>query len=937
MARKRRRKKQRARKRSRPAVAQPAADRATLARLIEKGEAKTALERAKAAHKELRTAESEAVLTQTYVARVEELSARGMATEAVALLGLVRRRFPAAGERTAELELVLRVRQGDVDELLRPLADPGLPADRRAAIELLIRREATDLERLGQTAALPDDHPLKRAAAATATAFSAVTRGPVDRDAIALAEVSRRSPLAPWKMLVRAVEAFYRGDDDTCSVVLGAMERAWSDGSAPLRTVPVLRAMIEDTDATQLSRAATDLRSRVTGRGEIVREHLEKLDDAFASKDLGRTLGALRKAIRVARTHAPGLMARLRQHASVRGFLAGLPMHRIHAALGGPLKPDAYFWRLLARACEVRRVRDLACAAWEQYRRHAVAEGSFAVDSPEAAAVDLRMAEVLAPLDAEDLEELREEFVGFPGFDALSRPGIDGDVFRPERLFERSIRGDSDPETFRQWLAWSRSQRPWQETDKVALRWHEAFPDDTEPLLYLTGSAEKRGAFKKALGFLEAAEELDSLRPEVRRARQRLLLATARRHLRQRKPHLVDKDVAALAGLPRMQSGDGPLVLAALGWATALERGDDQQADEHREGLERELESETAVLLVLGGLAEAVRLRQPRLPRKPPRSDRGQLTAAVARATDLADALGVAVEIPQPWSRVLIREVESPKSSWTPGQLLNLTAAALASQLSEVAYAASGAGLGQGGPHRARFLLLRARSLPIWTPYRTAKALEAAVELARRGRDFDLISEAVELSRGRRRLPGFLLGRLAMEETSLSGEELEAVLRREQEAREYPKDFGDDDEPDWAMEPDRAGPDQAGPDWDDEDGWDDDELDFDPFCDCPGCTRRRLELGLDAAPLEDEPEDEGLAYPLELTGLPPPLLRLMMEATLKYGGPGGMPPEPETVERLDPELFEKIQAAFLEYEAGGGALPRRPAPRRKKRRRGKRR
>ena len=43
-----------------------------------------------------------------------------------------------------------------------------------------------------------------------------MTSGPVGENITALPEVSRRSPLAGWKMLVRAIEAFYQDDDEAC-------------------------------------------------------------------------------------------------------------------------------------------------------------------------------------------------------------------------------------------------------------------------------------------------------------------------------------------------------------------------------------------------------------------------------------------------------------------------------------------------------------------------------------------------------------------------------------------------------------------------------------------------------------------------------------------------------------------------------------------------
>src|SRR5438270_390412 len=63
--------------------------------------------------------------------------------------------------------------------------------------------------------------------------------GPVTAEALALPEVSRNSPLAPWKMMIRAIAAFYANDDALCEKYLSAVEPT----AAAFRLAPALRAM----------------------------------------------------------------------------------------------------------------------------------------------------------------------------------------------------------------------------------------------------------------------------------------------------------------------------------------------------------------------------------------------------------------------------------------------------------------------------------------------------------------------------------------------------------------------------------------------------------------------------------------------------------------------------------------------------------------------
>jgi hypothetical protein len=98
--------------------------------------------------------------------------------------------------------------------LVRPLNDPGLAAEQRTAIDRRLQQEVWDLASLAGCKALPADHELRRAAAALDRALIAATSGPVTDDALALPEVSRRSPLAPWKLITRAIAGFHRRDDE---------------------------------------------------------------------------------------------------------------------------------------------------------------------------------------------------------------------------------------------------------------------------------------------------------------------------------------------------------------------------------------------------------------------------------------------------------------------------------------------------------------------------------------------------------------------------------------------------------------------------------------------------------------------------------------------------------------------------------------------------
>ena len=107
-------------------------ERAQVEQLIANGKAGVAVDIAKAVHKRLRMAASEALLVDAYVARIGSLAERKLDAEANALLSQVQERYPASRERLREVAATLKARTGDIEALLGMLADASLPPERRA-------------------------------------------------------------------------------------------------------------------------------------------------------------------------------------------------------------------------------------------------------------------------------------------------------------------------------------------------------------------------------------------------------------------------------------------------------------------------------------------------------------------------------------------------------------------------------------------------------------------------------------------------------------------------------------------------------------------------------------------------------------------------------------------------------------------------------------
>ena len=373
-------------KKNRPSPGAAAAE-ASVRQLIANGKSKAAVEAAKEIHKAQATAASEALLVDAYAARIQSLIDQNLTVEAAALLELVRERYPSARERLHGRNGSAGMTAGSIEELLRPPNDPELSAERRAALEA--------------------------AASALQRAFLAVTGGPIDEAAVELPEVSHRSPLAPWKLLVRAIACFYRGEDEACRRYLETIQPE----SAPARLVPAMQAMLGGKPA-KLTAAAAALVSSTTSDPGVLRKALEALEGAFESRKDGAILKGIRDAVQACRETAPDRIERLKQHISVRSMLADVNIDKVRAAMGGPSLKDAYFLRLFARGME--EVGDpesvaMACATWDEFRQQAVREGWFTANGPEAATLYLHMAGVLRKVPDELLADLQKTPTGKVG------------------------------------------------------------------------------------------------------------------------------------------------------------------------------------------------------------------------------------------------------------------------------------------------------------------------------------------------------------------------------------------------------------------------------------------------------------------------------------------------------------------------------------------
>ena len=352
----------------------------------------------------------------------------------------------------------------------------------------------------------------------------------------------------------------------------------------------------------------------------------------------------------------------------------------------------------------------------------------------------------------------------------------------------------------------------------------------------------------------------------------RLLAASVRQRLRQKKLRAAETELAALGAVPQAHQGDRPAALAALRYFVAAVRDQQDDAASHRADVERLLGSRAAAAMLLGVIASDVKPRA--VGRFEPvdrlgAAERAVLPAALAQVAALAADLQMSLNLPPDWMAETAEQFGNSQQSLDVDELRLLGGAALSAGRPDFAFAVSAAGLERDGATGARFLLLRARALlapaprprggrstaPRSASERGTVCAAAAAALARQQRDLALVDEAVDMNGVRRLL--------------LTDEQAASVLEKERAHAAWP-----------------AGR-QRGPDY---------RALLDPVeCQCPDCRRARGEAAGSFEDL-DEPfdglddSDEDLDFDLP-PDMPPALAAELMEEIRKAIARGESPDE----------------------------------------------
>lgn len=736
-----------------------------IADLLAYGRVREAVDAAKDFAKKSPGLASNDLLVRAYTARIGQLRADGLDRDARSLCDLVERRVPAARDQMAALR-----EEGDLvadgfSGLLAAL--DAAEGDERKRFVALLARKLTDPGILAASPALAAGHPLKVEAEALRDVFAAVTRGPLPDGAMAALDVvSRSSPLAPWKLLIRAIDALYRGEGESVRRNVAALPPE----SAVAPFGPLLLRLSGSTEAAPpLPAPIAALGERLTGGRATLRASLEELEVALTKEDEARATRAAERILSALPPSATGTRTRFLLTLVSRWIQAGLSPEALSGDLiRGRSKPESL--RYVALALEQVDWR-AAVEAWEGFleaRKYL----QPTVPGAEIAAIQRHMA-ALGPPDGDDfldaLDDLDDDL------DCLCPDCLREAILRKRSprvfdrgaLLEKAVAADGSQKSFQALLSHQLSQES-KAAAGTATRWLEARPGDSEPLEFLVDEAESRRDWKTALTLLERADAEKHLSPLLRGRRIFVLVGQVEDRIRK------GQVVAALSGLmlaerePQATDGELGPYLTALEWALtqAGKKPDRAATTAVAERLEAEVKN-PAFAWILEASAAAFLKREPYIAVRA--FSPAQALASLVRAQRLLPRLSRRLRVADD----IVTAAGKHLSQATAEELLTVSAGPAADAWPQLAYAATTLGLALDGPLLARFLVARARALTtrgdVDAVVRTVQLLRAAQALAGTTHDSEALRDVSVTVKLARRKP---MARIALDGLGHWGEDL---------------------------------------------------------------------------------------------------------------------------------------------------------------------
>jgi hypothetical protein len=528
------------------------APRVRVEELLAKGDARGAVEAAKLLVREEPGPASELLAVRAYAERIKGLIAEGLGKEAAGIAAILRERFPAHLAPWTSLLEDARLAAGDFDWILLQLH--AAPGEMRTALEERLLPWITDPAALARSSALHPADPLVSEARTVAGLFEIVTSRLASTDELAgLGDIRRRSPLAPWKLFLRALDAFHRQEDERARPNIAAIDLR----SPAARAGAVLADLIEGRQKPERSSVEARLIDLVSGGRAAIAAHVRNIEKAAMTDDRRTLRDELRALVRSFDKLSPYALEQARIALLAMCGLQFAPEQiaaLFHIPQYTPPMP-----RYAAMVMELGGA-PVAYDIWVAYADELSAAGKL---QPWQAAEIYLHALSLADRDDDDdfFDDPFDHVFGDPFADPSDDPFEQAD---PAEVIEKIIAARPAPAALAR-LTPFLDRLEGRELRRVLTAWRRADPGSPLPLIRLLGLAEKEAKYDdEMVSWIRQGDRLKILDPEYARLRLHLLFRRAERLLGTRKRDAAAALLKEIASRPDDLPGDTGTYLLAL-------------------------------------------------------------------------------------------------------------------------------------------------------------------------------------------------------------------------------------------------------------------------------------------------------------------------------------------------------------------------------------